>query len=313
MSLRKILKGIHVSKEGLNRLDEEEMDLDALKLISSNNMNRELNDIKMPKENINRIKEWRKIMNIPNRMTRSKSRNSKQTSNRKSRNSKQANAQASNRVTRSKSRNSLLPPSPPPVLKRQNTVSEELLTELVNNIKLRTTMDRLMESEMKHFHYLEEGVRDQTVTLYDHKQNGFKSDLKKDKQSIYYRWNKENNKEAFHLSLNHTENEKHSNRTGIHRDKNGSLHIRLNDGHGNNGRGIGKGTLCRMLINFVKDTYEITVCLPSTRIYYMDPVAKRVSEILVAYYQETGRQARISEDSGKGKGKGKGKNDVCKS
>jgi hypothetical protein len=299
-SLRKTLSKFGVSEKAITRLENEEFDLDILKNMNNRNyINSGLSNFS-PRE-IRKIKNWQKSLSkkVTPRRSTSKNRNS---------NSSSKKGQAED----------LSPlPNTAPVFSRQNTVSEILLTELVTNAKLRTLMDRLMNDSWQEFKYLEQVDRESikhSVTLYDHKENGFKSNLKADHQSIYYRWNKEGtNEEAFHLSLNHTDNEKHSNRSGFHRDKNGALHIRLNDGHNNDGEGSGRGTLCRLLINYANGEYVITVCLPKTRHKFVDPISRHISNILVDYYKITERNARISEHSGKGKGKGKGtQNSICK-
>lgn len=291
-SLRNSLSNFGVSKKTIDLLQEEEFELEQLKNMNHRNLNQGLSNVS-PRD-IVKIKNWQKSM----------SRRSNSGSNRGSK---------SRSATKKNHSENLSMPNTVPVLKRQNTVSEILLNELVDNPDLRTRMDRLMDESFRTVNYLEQVGRElieHSISLYDHKQNGFKSDLKGDQQSIYYRWNK-GTKEAFHFSLNHTDNEKRSNRSGYHRDKNGALHVRLNDGYNNDGDHTGRGTLCRILINYVDGEFVITVCLPKTRHRFIEPVARRIAETLIQYYQETGRDARISEHSGKGKGKGKGSS-ICK-
>jgi hypothetical protein len=280
-----------VSKKTIDLLQEEAFELEQLKTMNPQILNKELSNVS-PRD-IRKIKNWqRSVSRNLNSGKRSKSRS----------------------ATKKNKLENLPPLNSGPVLARQNTVSELLLNEIVDNPDLRTRMDRLMSESFRTVAYLEQDGREvieHSVTLHDHAQNGFKSDLKEDQQSIYYRWNKEDSKEAFHFSLNHTDNEKHSNRGGFHRDKNGALHIRLNDGYNNDGEHSGRGTLCRMLINYVRGEYVIHVCLPKTRHRYIEPITREVSKTLILYYEETGRAARISEDSGKGKGKGT-RNNICK-
>jgi hypothetical protein len=201
-----------------------------------------------------------------------------------------------------------LPPSAPS-LRRQYTVSESLLHELVHNSGLRTQMDDLM-GEVRDFKYLEDGKR-YDVVLHNQNDRGFKSRVQNAGQSIYYRWDKVTSSkglfpQAFHLTLNHTENEKHANLEGVHREKNGALHLRLNDGHTANGmHGTNSGgTLCRILITLVGEEYVISLSLPKTNHQSILPVAEKIRDILIKYYRLTDRVARKGEIKGKGQGKG---------
>ena len=201
-----------------------------------------------------------------------------------------------------------LPPSAPS-LRRQHTVSESLLLELVHNKVQRSRMDNLM-GEMSDFKYLEEGKR-YDVVLHNQEDHGFKSKVQNAGQSIYYRWDKVTGSnallpQAFHLTLNHTENEKHANLEGVHREKNGALHLRLNDGKTANGMpGTNSGgTLCRILITLVGEEYVISLSLPKTNHQSILPVAEKIRDILIKYYRQTDRAARKGDIKGKGQGKG---------
>jgi hypothetical protein len=152
-------------------------------------------------------------------------------------------------------------------------------------------MDDLMKNGMNDIFY--EGKQ---VFLHRHHRNGFYSDLKQGGESIYYRWNIQRDNgtiaEAFHLSLNHTKNERHVNRAGHNRDIVGALHVRF---------GTGNRHFRRILINLVDGTYEITVCVKKAPYdEALDPFAKRMIQILVDYYNKSGKEAKTMYDNGRG-------------
>jgi hypothetical protein len=271
------LQKINISEKGRKFLIQQEFDEGILKTLTNKNINTELKDeeFTLAKGDRTRLKTW--IKSLPETKKRSKSPHSK---------------------TKKNSPN-VSPPRESPVRNsprgspgyRQTSVSEELLQDIVNDPGQRRLMDDLMKNGMEDILY--EGKQ---VFLHRHTKNGFYSDLKQRGESIYYRWNIERDDgtiaEAFHLSLNHTKNERHANRAGHNRNIVGALHVRF---------GTGKRNFRRVLINLIDGVYELTVCVKKTPYNdELDPFAKRIIQILVEYYNKSGKEAKTMYDNGRG-------------
>ena len=279
------LQKLNISNKGRQFLIQQEFDEDILKTMTNKNINTELKDetFTLPKGDRTRLKTWIKSLSQTKR-SKSKSPHSKT---------------KKNSPKNLPVRDSPLASPPPPAVSppraspgyRQTSVSEELLQDIVTHEGQRRLMDDLMKNGMDDIFY--EG---KPVFLHRHNKNGFYSDLKQGNESIYYRWNIQRDNgtisEAFHLSLNHTKNERHANRKGHNRDVVGALHVRFGTGHRH---------FRRILINLVDGTYEITVCVKKTPYDdTLDPFAKRIIQILAEYYQKSGKEAKTMYDNGRG-------------
>lgn len=276
MSLREVLTRFKVKPETIAILEDQQFDLDTLRGINDDDMISELKDTNssIPASDAIKIKNWKKSLNQPNspknetrRVTRSQSRSRSKSKPR------QATANA---------KNILGTPPPNPLFFHETSVSEQLLTELAHDENLRTYMDQLMNVRMQDMYYMGKPIH-----LKEYENQRHFSDLKRDKRSIYYSWyiDKEGKpEEAYHLSLNHTINKIQSNRAGFERVNIGAFHLRVNNTY---------RTLRKILINLVEGVYEITVCKTGKRRCELDNVAEVVLSILVEYYTNTGRKARI--------------------
>jgi len=267
------LKRNKISDKGSAILVDEDFSEDILRSTNTNKIVEELQEINVPRGDAIRLRKWRKSLNA------SKNRSQSANRTRSSSRGRSANRTRSNRSrssSRTRSRQAEEPP-PPIKLYRQESVSEDLLTELTN-VETRKLMDGLMEEGTKDIIY--EG---ELVHL--SKRNGFSSDLKQDMRSIYYTWLLPNGKEAFHLTLNHTKNEKHANRSGYNRDVNGAFHLRLITTHSK--------PIRRILVNLINDVYEITIC--NGKKGEVERIANIIVPIIAQYYQETGRTSSIVE------------------
>jgi hypothetical protein len=266
----KFLKVIRISDKGRQFLIDQEFDKNILKTLTNTNINTELKDetFTLAKGDRTRIKTWIKSLS----QKKSRSPHSQTKKNSRGSPSKASPVKASPGY-------------------RQTSVSEELLQNIVSDPGQRRLMDDVMKNGMNDIFY--EGKQ---IFLHRHQKNGFYSDLKQGGESIYYRWNIERDNgsiaEAFHLSLNHTNNEKHANRAGPNRDIVGALHVRF---------GTGNRHFRRILINLVDGTYEITVCVKKTPYdQELDPFAKRIIHLLAEYYNKSGKKAKTMYDNGRG-------------
>jgi len=266
------LKRNKISDKGSAILLDEEFSEDILRSTPINKILKELREIDVPKGDAVRLRTWRESLNA------SKNRSQSANRTRSSSRGRSANRTRSNRSRSSSRARSRQAEEPPPIkLYRQESVSEDLLTELTN-VETRKLMDRLMEEGTKDVIYQGEPV-------HLSKRNGFSSDLKQDMRSIYYAWLLPNGKEAFHLTLNHTKNEKHANRSGYNRDVNGAFHLRLITTHSK--------PIRRILVNLINDVYEITIC--NGKKGEVERIANIIVPIIAQYYQETGRTSSIVE------------------
>jgi len=277
------LRKINISEKGRAVLKNQNFDEETLKAINSENFDKELqnNNFIVPKRNRTRFKRWKESLN-QNAKTK---KNSPKPANAKT---KKNSPKPANAETKKKSSNNANnAPSNPPTFFRQDTVSGDLLHEILNYPSQRMILDDIMKNGMKGIQYEEE-----PVFIHRHETYGFYSNLKKN--NIYYRWDIKrggSTAEAFHLSLHNT-NENHSNRTGHNRDIVGALHVRI---------GTGRRHFRRILINLVNGVYEITVCVEKTAYdSQLDPIAKEIIHLLVEYYNTTGRKAKTVYDNGKG-------------
>lgn len=286
MSLREVLTRFKVKPETIDILEDQQFDLDILRDIPDENLIAELKDTdpRIVAADAIKIKKWKKSLNpnaqpqlsqnVTRRVTRSQSR---------SRSRSKSKPRQASEVTKNRNGNSLGTPPQTPLFFHETSVSEQLLTELAQDDHLRTYMDQLMNVRMQDLYYMGKPIH-----LKEYENQHHFSDLKKDKRSIYYSWHidKEDktNTEAYHLSLNHTINQKHSNRSGFDRVTIGAFHLRVN----NTNR-----TLRKILINLVNGIYEITVCKTGKRRCELDNVADHILLILVEYYTNTGRRAEI--------------------
>lgn len=274
------LQKLNITSKSRQFLIEQEFDEGILKTLSNKDINAELKD-GLPKGDRIRLKTW--IKSLPEtKRSKSKSPHSKTKKNSKGSPPRASPPRAS------PPRASPPRASPASPGYRHTSVSEELLQDIVTHESQRHLMDDLMKNGMDDIFY--EG---KPVVLYKHNKDGFYSDLKQGNESIYYRWNIDGTmNEAFHLSLNHTKNERHANRKGHNRDVVGALHVRI---------GTGKRYFRRILINLVDGTYEITVCVKKTPYDdTLDPFAKRIIQILAEYYQKSGKDAKTMYDNGRG-------------
>jgi hypothetical protein len=267
------LKKNKVSDTGISILVEEEFSEDILRDIAANKMNDELREIRVPKGDSIRLRTWRKSLNGNSKTRSNRNRNSRARSASRTRSASRARSASRGK---SRSRQAELPETPP--MRRQTSVSEDLLTELAK-AGTRKLMDTLMEEGTKDIIY--EGK-----PLHLYRKNNFSSDLKRDKRSIYYTWLLPDGSEAFHLTLNHTENERHVNRSGYNRNINGAFHLKL----------ITKEKpIRRILVNLIKDVYEITIC--DNKNEEIDRIANIILPIIAQYYQETERKGVVVEGS----------------
>ena len=270
MSFREVMKRIGVKPSTINVLEEEEVNLNTLRRIPENQMYSAFRnvDLRIPVKNTVKIKRWSKLMKKTNRVPR------------RTRSKALANT------------NLLLESMPAnnPHLFHQTSVSEDLLDELLNNNDLRLYMDELMESRTQDLYYLDEHVHLKQYTETYHPIAGRQtvtrlSRVPENRQGIYYNWCiKENDEPAFHFALHHTKDPVFRNRSGVKRMKIGALHVKMDNSH---------GTIRRLLINLVDGVYVISVC-KGKRFGYVDQVAQRMVNILVEYYTNTGRIAKVS-------------------
>ena len=278
------LQRLNITAKSRQFLIEQDFDEGILKTLSNKNINSELKD-ELPKGDRIRIKTW--IKSLQETKKRSKSANSKT-----KKNSPKGSPTRASPPRASPTRASPQAASPASPGYRHTSVSEELLQDIVTHPSQRRLMDDLMKNGMDDIFY--EG---KPVVLYKHNKDGFYSNLKQGNESIYYRWNIDGTmNEAFHLSLNHTKNERHANRKGHNRYVVGALHVRIGSGNRN---------FRRILINLVDGTYEITVCVKKTPYdKTLDPFAKRIIQILADYYQKSGKEAKTMYDNGRGPTRG---------
>ena len=273
------LKKNKVSDKAISILVEQEFSEDILRGIAANKMNDELREINVPTGDSIRLRTWRKSLNGNSKTRSNRNRNSRARSASRTRSASRARSASHTRSAsrnREMSRQAEIPETPP--MRRQTSVSEDLLTELAKT-GTRKLMDTLMEEGTKDIIY--EGK-----PLHLYKKNNFSSDLKRDKRSIYYTWLLPDGSEAFHLTLNHTENERHVNRSGYNRNINGAFHLKL----------ITKEKpIRRILVNLIKDVYEITIC--DNKNEEIDRIANIILPIIAQYYQETERKGVVVEGS----------------
>lgn len=296
------LTGIGISPKGRTILIDQGIDEGLLRGFNSSEMKNELivdtgkHPFKVPFGDITRLIKWKQTIEAENRSKKSPKgspNRTKKASKSPNRTKKSPNKSPKSPRGSSKSPNGspLGSPPKPSAFYRQSSVSQELLTELATNPLRRKEMDDLMRE-------MDLVYRDEPVFLHRHQSRGFYSDLKEGNHSIYYRWDiKKDGRDvqAFHLSLNHTQNELHENRTGFARDVVGALHVRV---------GVSNGPFRRILINLINGIYEITVCIEKTTyMEALDPVAREIIQILVKYYNDTGRTAIVRYDNRKGPGR----------
>lgn len=306
--LEDFLKGIGISPKGRTILIDQGIDEGLLRKFDSSEMKNELivdtgkQPFKVPFGDISRLIKWKQAIEAenrskkspkgsPNRTKKASPKSPKGSQNRTKRASPNGSPKSPRTSSKSPNRSPLGSPPKPSAFYRQSSVSHELLTELATNSLRRKEMDDLMRE-------MDLVYRDEPVFLHRHQPRGFYSDLKDGNQSIYYRWDiKKDGRDvqAFHLSLNHTQNELHENRTGFARDVVGALHVRV---------GVSNGPFRRILINLINGIYEITVCIENTKyMEALDPVAREIIQILVKYYNNTGRTAIVKFDNRRGPGR----------
>lgn len=173
---------------------------------------------------------------------------------------------------------------PPPILKRQNTISYELYQELTDkgDETRKIEMDRAMQP-------LASIRLDGILRLETEGAHVFRIGEDKD---VYFNWINSAGKRQFHVSLHNSKTPKFSNRLSAERQEVGSLHVKQDISVG----GVGSGSdVRRILINYNLKTrqYEVSIDNENTEsTESIDDLARQVVRAFKEYYAPRNHRSR---------------------
>ena len=300
-TIPELITRLGINPKYINILNNEQFDLDSLKYATDDDLI-ELKFSKgarillrtwrqsfMPKQSVPpRVSPPRVSPPRPNNLTRvsplrpnNLTRVSPPRPNNLTRVSPRQSVSPRNRTLNARNRN--VNQAPPPLF-RQSTVSETLLTELVDNVQNRKLLDSLIFESTRDLVY-----KDIPLVLeeYTRKKHKFLSKITthNSQKHIYYNWYT-GGINVCHISLHNDSSNEYHNRTSFARDTKGAFHINmgpLDVKHQNKGR--------RILVNLINDVYEISICTKGHG--FIDVISTRVAGALVEYYRTTGRDSNI--------------------
>ena len=278
-TIPELITRLRINPQYINILNNEQFDLDSLKYATDD----DLIELKFSKGARILLRTWRQSFmpkqSVPPRV--SPPRVSPPRPNNLTRVSPRQSVSPRNRTLNARNRN--VNQAPPPLF-RQSTVSETLLTELVDNVQNRKLLDSLIFESTRDLVY-----KDIPLVLeeYTRKKHKFLSKITthNSQKHIYYNWYT-GGINVCHISLHNDSSNEYHNRTSFARDTKGAFHINmgpLDVKHQNKGR--------RILVNLINDVYEISICTKGHG--FIDVISTRVAGALVEYYRTTGRDSNI--------------------